>query len=43
MDEVLIKAILESQENDTTILKALVKVVDDLEEIKEALKFLTGK
>jgi hypothetical protein len=43
MDETLIKAILESAENDKTILKALSKIIDDLEEVKAGLNKLNGK
>ena len=43
MDETMIKAILDGVENDNTILKALVRIIDDLEEVKAGLAKLTGK
>jgi hypothetical protein len=43
MDETLIKAILESSKNDQTIMKALSRILDDLEEVKAGLSKLTGK
>ena len=50
MDETLIKAIMESVENDHTMLKAISQLIDrtnDIydrqEKIMEALAYLTGK
>lgn len=50
MDETLIQAILETAQNQNTMMKAMVSVLDKLNEIQkkqeqleEALNFLSGK
>lgn len=43
MDQTIIELILESAKNDQTIMKALSRILDDLEEVKAGIKKLTGK
>jgi hypothetical protein len=43
MDETLIKAIMETLEGQKTTMKALIKIMDDLEEVKAGIAKLTGK
>jgi len=43
MDETIILAIQETLEGNKTVLKALIKILDDLEEVKAGLNNLNGK
>ena len=43
MQEEILKALVELAQNQNVMLKSLSKLVDDMEEVKSGILFLTGK
>jgi hypothetical protein len=41
--EIILEAQLESSKNEQTILRTLSQLLDDMAEIKESIKYLSGK